>query len=322
MIFFSSGRESLNVILDNSTKNETEKPIRSEGHDIVRHSNVAENFTINYTEFANLPPYPKETDLMFIFNNIKQHFDSGNWMDTFNSIDNLRILNKYNGDEINLIFQAFGNYILDSVLSQKTAVVKNILAFFKEVLQRGEQTKLDLRVIVKLIQILLNKSKSPHKAIRLMAEDCLGSLVENFTCDETLSEFCSNTIRKNKLTDKIGFHYLAASISVMNENISKISNETLRLIFVTMRLVINSDSGENKSLAKRILRFMNQLMGIENFTRYIEYLVLNNILNKLDAEELIDIIKEKPKIRPSIALSLKERRSVNTTKYKPSFELY
>lgn len=320
MNFFSSGRNTIGKVLENSQNISCEIPLRHKGHDAVRHSNVSESFKITYIEFEDLPPYPPGTDLMFIFNNIKQHFDSPDWLDSFNSINNLRILNKYHGEEINLIFQAFGNYILESVLSSKTALVKNILAFFKEVLQRGQQIKLDIRIITKLIQILLSKCKSSHKAIKAMSETCLQAIVENFTCDDTLVEFCTNTIRKNKTVDKEGFHFLANSISIMNENISKINNETLRYLFITMKLVISSDSGDNKALAKRIIRFIFQLMGKDNFINYLHFLVLNKIISEKDSDEFMEIVSDKQKVRPSIAQSIKQRRSQLPYKAEPNFE--
>lgn len=321
MDFFTSGRNTISKIVERVQDATTNQYIKPEGHDVVRHSNVGEDFCVTYTEFEVLPAYAAGTDLMFIFNSIKQHFDSHEWLDSFRAIDNLRILNKYHGEEINLIFQAFGNYIIDCILSRKTAVVKNILAFFDEVLRTGVCNRLDMRVVTKLIPLLLAKCKSPQKSIKRMAATCLESLVTQFTCETTLVEFCTNTVRKNKSVDKEGFYFLTKSISIMKAGLSAVQGETLRYIFITMRLATTSDNGENKALAKRIIRFLHELMGSENYAAYLHYLVLNNVMGKTDAEELMEVVTDRPRHRASNAQSIRDRRSQTSAGLKPQFEL-
>lgn len=59
---------------------------------------------------------------MQVFERTKALFDSGEWMQIFSAIDFLRTLNKYHGEGINLLFQAFGSYIRDAAGSPKPSI--------------------------------------------------------------------------------------------------------------------------------------------------------------------------------------------------------
>lgn len=317
--FFGGGHESMGVPQVNMID---DRPILDPRSTEVRHSDVGPDFHVNYVEYDHLEEIPPSADLMNVFVKIKGGFESHDWKKVFESINLLRCLNKSHGKEINLIFEAFGMSIIALMKSIRTALIKNMMAFFNEVLEKGRANNLDVRVVVRLIELILSHANSQHKSIRLMAEQCLTRIVENFNSDETITEFCAQVSKKNKTVDNVGFNYLVHSIRLLNDKLSMVNNQTLRTIFTTMRLVMRSDSGGNKQLAKKIMQFICFLMGQENYHKYLGFLVQNNVFSIQDAEDLMAIVVHRKSSRVSLLPHImNSRQSMGKSKHDPRIDL-
>ena len=277
----------------------------------IRHSDVSEDFKMEYTPFDNLRPLPLGQDMMQVFEKLKEEFESSDWITQFCSIDTLRSLNKHFPQEVNFLFQAFGAYIQSSLFSFKTCIVKNILLFVTEVLAMSKGRALNAGILVHLVEILVPKTASSSKIIRPVAEGALQFLVANFLCDETIRALCLASATKNKVHNQKAFFYLTTALDLMKETIANVHGDTLRTIFQCMAFTLSAKCAQNKTYAKSILNYLNELMGAQNFMNYIRFLYDGGSLGIQHAEILAKVVEGKEFVRPSLAMELRHRRSMN-----------
>ena len=274
----------------------------------VKHSNVEVGFSVTYTEFENLPVFGPEVDLYEVFEKIKAGFESNEWLQSFNAIDNLRALNKSYPLEVNSIFKAFGANILDSVNSPKPCLNKNILGFIYEVLLQSKQSNIDVSIILKFIDILIRKLNTISSWLKSLAENCMNTLLENCLCDQTAVAVCELAVNRNRTISKIAFHYIGAIVSILKERISELQPDTLQAVFVTVGVNLESESANNKTLAKNMCQYFHHLMK-ENYENYIMFLYNSECLNTRQVENFAKAIITEPPRRTSIANSLSGKKS-------------
>jgi len=266
---------------------------------------------VSYTEFNDLSPIPEGTDLNALLDRIKQGFDSNSWKETFQSIDHLRALNKSFPREINVLFQAFGVYIEKVLRSSKPCIAKNVLAFVHEVLTQADTSGLMKTISSQLAVLLITKAAHSTKTVRVLCEKSLDTLVKKCLCDETLQVLSQNAISRDKVANKIAFHYLTLGLDIIKENLSQVNKETLRILFQSLAHVLEADCAQSKSLAKKILVYIRGLMGETNFMNYVHLLYSHSALSYQHAEKVVAAAESKLKIRHSLANALAERQSVD-----------
>ena len=174
-----------------------------------------------------------------------------------------------------------------------------------------------------MVEILLKREKSPLRSIQLMARSCLENIVKQYPSEELLVEFAGASLRKNRsLVDPTAFQCLTQLIEMMRPALSKINNETLRLLFVTMRLVMKADNGSQKVMAKRVFQLLYQLMGDTNFKKYLQLLAENSVISVGDAQEIYGIFVDEQRQRVSIKNEKDNyRKSFKGVRFPVCFEL-
>lgn len=237
----------------------------------VKHSDVEEGFAVKYLEFDQLPVLDKKVELVGVFQEILNGFESPDWLESFYSIDKLRTLNKSYPKEVNSIFTLYGQFILRSVSSPKPCLNKNILAFIYEVLLQSKHSSIDISIVLKFIDILVRKLNITSGTLKSLAENCMNLLLENCICDETIIAVSELAVDRNKSISKIAFHYIGSIVSILKERISELESSTLEVLFVTIGQNLESESSNNKTLAKNICRYFHYIMN-DNYEKYVMFL--------------------------------------------------
>jgi hypothetical protein len=288
----------------------------------IRHSGVSDEFKVEYTPFDGLPQFLPNTDMMQLFEKLKEDFDSSEWMSQFIAIDTLRCLNKYFSDDITYFFEAFGVYIQNALFSFKTCIVKNILLFATEVFQLAKSSSLSITIVKHLIDIIIPKTASVSKTIRLCASQAMVQFIDNCLCDETIQTLCFASATKNSTFNEKAFYYLTIVLDKMKETVASLQPMTLKTIFQCLAFTLSSKSTVSKHHAKSILKYLNQLMGPHNFMNYIRFLYEEDALKIEHADLLVLKIQEKNEVRPSLAMDLKRRRSTLSNYDTSSHHIY
>lgn len=264
----------------------------------VKHSNFDVGFAVTYTEYSSLPMFDSHVDLLQVFEEIKCGFENTEWIMNFNAIDNLRALNKNYPLEINSIFTAFGNFILNAINSPKPCLNKNILAFVYEVFLNAKESFIDISIVLKFCEILIKKLNTSNGWLKNLVEKCMSTLLENCMCDAIIQAICELAIMKHRDINKIAFHYVVSAIDILRERVSELQPDTLRILFMTIAYNLESESTNNKRLAKDTCQYFNRLMK-ENYENYVMYLYNNNYLNDRSVQNLAKAISQ-PENRSSL----------------------
>lgn len=275
----------------------------------VRHSNMAENFSVSYIEFSDIPSIPSNTDIYSLFEKIKMKITSKHWLDSFYALNDLRSLNKSFPSYINEIFVMFGEDIKRISNSMKPCLNKNLLAFFNEVLMSSQNSSIDMNIIINFIPILIRKINTPNKAIKEMAEICLNVLVENCSCEEIIKEFCTFAVNDNINIGKIAFHALGKILDDLKEKIANLNEDCFRIVFMTLSFNLKSKSTNNKILARNVILFIEQLMTEVNFKNYLDFLNKNGWISRSDGLNIIKVVYKKENNFVHLSQRLIKRRS-------------
>jgi len=256
----------------------------------VKRSNVRRGFSVTYLEFDSLACIPQNVDLFHVFEEIKIGFESSDWLQHFNAINTLRSLNKTYPHEVNSIFEAFGGYILTAINSPKPCLNKNILGFIYEVLLQTKQSNINIMIILKFVDILIHKLNTINSWLKSLAESCMNTLLENCLCDQIIVSVCELAVDRNRTISKIAFQYIGAIISILQDKISELHPDTLRTLFVTIAVNLESESVNSKILAKHICQYFHILMK-QNYENYVMFLFDNGTLNTSQTNNFANIIK-------------------------------
>lgn len=300
----------------------TSSPTKAEQAPQVRHSNVSEDFRVTYTEFDALPNYGPGVVLEDVFGHIVASFRSQDWLDHFNAVDNLRIIAKYNRSNINLIFEAFGDFVLQATNSPKTCVVKNILAFLNECFQAAREANLLPQISTRLIPMLLARASGSSSVIRPLAEVALRSLSQNCVSDETLRALCQETANRRAGVSRLAFYYLTLALDFLRHLVTRVQPETLRFLFISFATVLEGPCADNKQICRRVVDFICHLMEPAKFQAFVHMLYENGSINNRGAELLMTAAENKVKVRPSIAAELQAGRrngSIRSVSYSEQF---
>lgn len=258
----------------------------------VKHSNFEVGFAVTYVEFENLPVLDQNVDLLNVFQEIKAGFESPQWTSHFNAINNLRALNKSYPREVNSLFKAFGVFILNSVNSAKPCINKNIIGFIYEVLIQSKESSIDISIVLKLIDLLIRKLNTTNNLLKSLTENCMTALLQNLLCDQSIVAVCELAVDRNRTISKIAFHFVGEIISILKERISELQPETLQVLFVTVGTNLESESANNKTLAKNMCLYFHHLMK-ENYENYIMFLYNNGHLSSQCVENFAKVIQFK-----------------------------
>ena len=274
----------------------------------VKHSNMQVGFAITYVEFDQLPVFDQSVDLLEVFESVKDGFESSDWLQVFGAINTLRSLHKSYPREVNSIFIGFGAHILRAIGSPKPCLNKNILGFIYEVLSQSKESSVDISIILKLVDVLIRKLNTANGWLKSLAENCMNTLLENCLCDQTISAVCELATDRGRTISKIAFHYIGSVISILKERIAELQADTLQALFVCTGRNLESESANNKTLAKNLCRYFHFLMK-ENYQSYVMFLYENGFLQHQTVHCFAKAIDPEPHRRSSVAHSSMGKRS-------------
>lgn len=276
----------------------------------VKHSNAPENFKIDYIEYTHLQNFAKDQDPEKIFEKIKTDFQSKNWLQEFNAINNLRKIHKFYPTEINYIFEAFGDNIKNSLKSIKTCIIRNMLAFIKEIIDDNKKNGIHINILKKLPSLIIRLEGSTSYCIKNMVKMILSDFTKKSCCLEMLVSFLELSVDKNgenKLIHGKCFYYVTEMIGVMGESICEFDTKTLKHVFFVLGIIFTeSKNSESRLRAQQIFYFFFCRMGNVNFEKFLEIIVNENILKFSVCQDILINIKNQKKKKSSNRISIKE----------------
>ena len=276
----------------------------------VSHSNVSEDFRVNYTEFDFLPDYPAGTNMNEVIDLINFNFNSSDWLDHFNAIDNLRILGKYHAENMNGIFDYFGRQIENSLNSSKSCIAKNALIFVNETFQHAKRSQLQTVIVLFLLPKLISKASGISKTLKPLADAALTGMVQNCISNELLVALCETTCNNsNQSFSETAFHYITRALEILKADLSNVERETLRTLFLCFAHIFEGPSATNKTLCRRVTEYVKNIMGGEAYGIYVNQLFAAGAINRRQGQMLYKCLDTDDKVRPSLANELKGTNS-------------
>lgn len=291
-----------------SNFNKENFPFKKKNNEI-KHSNAPENFKIKYIEYDDLENFQNSQDPQKIFQSIKEDFISKNWIKEFDAINNLRKVHKFYPTEINIIFEAFGDFIKNSLISEKTCILRNILAFIKEIIHDNNKNMINMNILIKLPSLIIRLENHTSFCIRKMAKIILSDFTKKCCCVEILNCFLELSVGKNKdnkLINNKCFFYVTEIIDFMGDGLCKLDTKSLKQIFFVLGIIFTeSKIPGNRITAQKILNFFYCKMGEINFEKFLEIIVKENILKYSVCQEIIISLKNQ-KNKKSTRISVKD----------------
>ncbi len=265
--------------------------------------------SVDYVPFDSLKKIDSTCDFEELMKRVKASFESQNWVDQFEAIGTLRVIQKSFPQETNVLFEFFAVYITNSLSSPKSCVVKHIIMFVQEVIGLAKVSFLNVFIPVNLIRFLIPKTASANKLIREAAEHAMNLLTENCLSDETIKGLCEGACSSHKIFKERSFHFLQLALSHMQESIAHVHPDTLDAIIITViNIITTGQIAMQKPISKNIILYISRLMGPQNYSQYVSLLLKNDKINPTQADLLVHIVSYEKPPRPSIAEELRSMR--------------
>lgn len=258
---------------------------------VPEHDSSAPNLYLLTTD--EIPTIPRDVSIIEIKKNVTEAFSPqsrSNWLNKVEAITILRALNKTYPEEIFDVFMLFGDQIVASLSMKVPLIHKSILAFIYEVLTVKRKKPLEEAIIERLIPILLNRSRSSSQTIRKMAKESLKEISQTLICNGSLMKFAELALDKNLTMAELAFRGLAVSIDYLGENINQINTRTLQGIFVVFAKIIFHKRAASIKVATDGARYLQRLMGFENYTRMLEILIDEKHITLEEGNNMVTIL--------------------------------
>ena len=240
--------------------------------------------------------------------NVQEELDSLDWKVQSMAIETLRSLNKYNPSGTGFLLEVFYEQIKKLINQKRSFIVKNMMLYMLEIIQLFCPGNISKDQLLWIADIMLNKTSSVSKSVKTVADEGLKQLSIKCVCDEVLNHFALMTISTNKMYFDKCFFYLVQSLDQVRDKIPNLKEDTLKQIFKALDFIM-INSAINKNYAKNILKFISNLMGADNFYRYLDMLYNTNFISAHSANILLKATKNRESTRPSIAQDLRNRMS-------------
>lgn len=243
-----------------------------------------------YSKYEDLPNFGSDVNISAVIGQIYTLFqDKTNWKNTFDAIDNLRILNKYYTHELNAIVVNFWKSILECLESAKTFVSKNALIFVTEVFQNSKNVRLQDEIINGLVPIVLVKASSEKGVLKKEAQEALRELSTNCCFDSTVVILCRESLGKVASVNNIAILTLTQILNNIGENISKLDQQTILCLTKTLATTLNTGKLANmKKLAGMICVYICKLYGFESYAN----LIRNCNLSQAEQLEMAKVVEK------------------------------
>lgn len=238
---------------------------------------------------------------------ITLNFNSADWLDHFNAIDNLRILGKYHAEDMNGIFDCFAKQIESSLNSSKSCIVKNALIFINETFQHAKRSRLETVIVLFLLPKLILKASGISKTMKPLADAALTGMVQNCLSNELLIALCETTCNTaNQALSETAFHYVTRALELIKADLSNVERETFRTLFLCFAHIFEGPSSVNKTLCRRVIEYIKGIMGSEPYGLYIKQLFTSGAINRRQGEMFYKVLDTNVKVRPSLAKELRQ----------------
>lgn len=242
-----------------------------------------------YTKYEDLPEFSQGTDLNEVVKQLQILFqEKSNWKNSFDAIDNLRILNKYLTRELNNIALAFWPNIIESLQSSKAFVARNSMNLVTEMFMNSRHVRLLDEIVTALVPIVLAKVSYEKGAFKDQAQEALKELCANCCYDNTVMVLCSEAHNQDTAIANSAIKTLCQLVNNLGKNVSKLKYETL--VYLTKTLASTLEGGKldsMKKLAGMMCVYISKRYGLQNY----ELLLKNSNLTQSELTEVVNVIK-------------------------------
>jgi len=172
------------------------------------------NFEINkikYIAYEDLAIFNENVKLLALIRNISNIFvesSTTNWLDIFNTINDLRRVRKYYPNLFEHFFNLIINNLSERLIQSITPISRNILKLCSEIFSYHEYNEFYSDWIKKLLPKVLIKSISEINMIAKEAQEVLENLVQNAFHTESIEILLENVNSKNINISNKAFEFL------------------------------------------------------------------------------------------------------------------
>ena len=175
------------------------------------------------------------------------------WTVQFDTIEGLRVLNKYYTSELRKKLSEFTPFLHKSVESLRSNVSKNTLMLIKEVftVYRDTKEKDSDTFLNGILPVILEKSVSEKGFLKKEARDALKALEKTGCNNSVVRVLCDKSFDKNGTISELSFKSLAEIVQESKENLTeKISEEHMQTLFKTVAQLLDGKRAVNQRVAK------------------------------------------------------------------------
>jgi len=274
---------------------------------------------VTYTAFEDLPNYEVGVDPMQVIKMITEALeDKTDWKKQFDSIDQLRILNKYYKNDINKLFMMFAPQILKMLEGERTNITKNCLLFVTEIFKNGKTVQIAKEIIEKVIPILMQKGICEKGFIKDAAKAALSEFTLNCLYDYSFIIICQLCNDKNSNICDLAIKILAKMIQAVDTNFVNLASSALQTLMKMLVFLLDGKRQTMKNYGLQICMYIYKIVGSENY-----FHLMNSVLLPKECELMIKTMEQKnssPKPRESLHEVLQKKR-MNENPTKKDFSL-
>jgi len=250
----------------------------------VRHSDVEVGFHAEVPLLAELPKLSENVNLEELLAHIRRGFESRNWQERFQTVNEVRSLYKNMPERVNSIMECFIRYLLRGLSDSKSSVVKVTIVALTDFFEHTREFPINFASTSEVLNFLVSKSVAGVGVFKQAIEKCANALIINCGCDGLVQQLCELATNRNPKVGWCGFQYLGFALNNLKENVSNLNERTNQMIFKTTSFVMETQRfGESKNLARNILKFYWDRMGEEGFKGFLVYMMEGGFLSREDA---------------------------------------
>ena len=250
----------------------------------VRHSDVEVGFHADFPQLCDLPKLSDNVNLEDLLAHIRHGFESQNWRERFQTINEVRSLYKNMPERVNSIMECFMGYLLSGLTDSKSCIIKVSIIALTDFFEHAREFPIDFIYTSEILNFLVSKNVAGVGVFKQAIEKCANTLILKCGCDGLVQQLCELATNRNPKVGWCGFQYLGFALNNLKENVSNLNERTNQMIFKTTSFVMERQRfGESKNLARNILKFYWDRMGEEGFKGFLVYMMEGGFLNKEEA---------------------------------------
>ena len=279
------------------------------GHaDVSIESSTSSSIYTKYEDLADLFPSQMSIEQMIDELMSKHASFKNDWKKQFETLECLRILNKYHYTELNPKILGFTDFIVSCIDSLRSNLNKEALLLLQELLPNSRSIPLPYTFIDKIVPILCEKSISEKGFIRLEARKVVKELELFCAGDASVIALVAKSFDKNVTICEFAFQALCQSIKNLGDDLQfKLTFGGCKVLF---RAILKALDGKRAIMKKQSEEMWIQLRNMLQKECELESFLADKVgLTNQEVTLLMQInLEKKPVARVNLHKFIKEQK--------------